>query len=241
MLKVVFCFIFLASVRCGQEHLTCLRTDDVLTQQNPQTPQRALQGSPGKRGPRGQMGLRGRQGQKGEPGVLDDRQKTLVHNQLNFLSQEVEALKNQSRDNRELMLEICNKGLFVSPHVYVYQLTPKSQSWQESREVCQNWGGDLAVYGVKTLKDKKKLIQNLQINNIHFWIGVNDIASEGHWIWVNGERANSSELIWLKGQPDGGVEENCVIAHGFLEQSGVGGAWDISCTGSFRGLCEKKY
>ena len=29
----------------------------------------------------------------------------------------------------------------------------------------------------------------------YFWIGINDIASEGNWMWVNGERAAYSELL----------------------------------------------
>ena len=97
MLKLVVYVIVLTAVCSAQEHLTCLRTDDVLNRQSQQHPQRALQGSPGKRGPRGQMGSRGRPGQKGEPGIPDDQQIKLLRDQLDSLSQEVEALKNQSR------------------------------------------------------------------------------------------------------------------------------------------------
>ena len=96
MLKLVVGIIVLVAVCCAQEHMTCLRTDDVWTQQSLQNPQRASQGSPGKRGPKGQTGSRGSQGQKGEPGITDDHQMNLLRDQFNSLLQEVETLKNQS-------------------------------------------------------------------------------------------------------------------------------------------------
>ena len=55
----------------AQEHLTCLRTDDVLTPTQ-QPLSRDQQGPPGKRGPRGEVGTAGPKGMKGEPGVPDN-------------------------------------------------------------------------------------------------------------------------------------------------------------------------
>ena len=65
MLKLVVCIISLSAVCCAREHLTCLRTDDILNQQSQQTPHKALHGPPGKRGAKGQVGSRGSPGQKG--------------------------------------------------------------------------------------------------------------------------------------------------------------------------------
>ena len=255
MLKLVVCIIVVTAVCSAQEHLTCLRTDDVLNRQSPQHSQRALQGSPGKRGPRGQVGSRGSPGQKGEPGIPDDQQIKLLRDQLDSLSQEVEALKNQSRENlsqevealknqsrenRQLAVDVFTKELYVPPHVYIYRLTSARQSWQQSQDICRNWGGTLAVHGVKTRENRKTLNQNLSIGNTHFWIGVNDIASEGNWVWVNGERASSSELIWYSGEPGGGRNENCVFVHGYSTPSNVGLAFDWPCAASHQGLCEKQ-
>ena len=174
----------------------------------------------------------------------------LIQDQLDSLSQEVEALKNQSRENRQLAVGALIKELYVPPHVYIYRLTPASQSWQQSQEFCRNWGGTLAVHGVKTRENRKTLIQNLWINNF-FWIGLNDIASEGNWVWVNGERASSSELIWRSGQPNGGRNANCVRVYGYPPSSNDGLAsffvsfyaelaYDASCARSYPGLCEKQ-
>ena len=102
MLNIVVCAILLAAVCCAQqEHLTCLRTDDVLNQQSSQSSQQAIRGTPGKRGAKGEMGSRGDPGQKGEPGIVDNHQLNLLRNQLNSFSQELEALKNQSEKNQQ--------------------------------------------------------------------------------------------------------------------------------------------
>ena len=71
--------------------------------------------------------------------------------------------------------------------------------------------------------------------NEYFWIGVSDISSEGNWVWVNGETATSSELIWSSGQPDNARNiQHC----GALYTSGY--ADDGTCTSTYFGLCEKK-
>ena len=237
MLNVVVCIVILIAVCCAQEHLTCLRTTNVLTQESPQTTQRALQGPPGKRGARGQVGSRGRPGQKGEPGIPDNRQINLLQDQFNSLLQEVEILKNQSKDNFQLILA-TNKWLYLPPDVYIYQLSPGSQSWQKSQEFCQSWGGNLAMHGVKGPEKRQKLIQYFSANDIYFWIGLNDIASEGNWVWVNDEQASSFDLHWRRGEPNNHGDEDCVVVSGHSEQLGL--AVDVRCTRTYRGLCEKK-
>ena len=135
MLKLVVC-IFIMVAACGsQEHLTCLRTDEVLTQQNPQTIQRIVHGPSGKRGAKSQIDSSGIKGQKGEPGIPDNSQINMVRDQLNALTQELEILKNQSRKTQKVT-EAEKAALVVNSHVYGYKLTSNRQSWQESRQLC---------------------------------------------------------------------------------------------------------
>ena len=64
---IVFCFIL---ATCGaQQHLTCLRTDEIISPSSPSTDDNVQQGRPGRRGPRGPVGV---QGLKGEPGIPDN-------------------------------------------------------------------------------------------------------------------------------------------------------------------------
>ena len=61
---IAFSFVL---IYCGaQEHLTCLRTDDVIAPSPPSTNDNVQQGRPGRRGPVGLQGL------KGEPGIPDN-------------------------------------------------------------------------------------------------------------------------------------------------------------------------
>ena len=193
----------------------------------------------------------------------DNRQNELLQLQVNYLSQEVEVLKNQSRENyqkgqmnsllhevealknqskkNEQFLDVFSGRLYIPPHFYIYQLTPGRQSWQRSQQYCENWGGNLAVYGVQSLENRKILMKNLFIENSNFWIGAHDIASEGNWTWINGETASSSELIWENGQPQPYyTNEDCagVIGNPLLPNGGL--AHDYSCTSSNQGLCEKE-
>ena len=63
----VLCFILAA---CGaQQHLTCLRTDEIITPSPQTTNDNVQHGRPGRRGPIGPVGL---QGLKGEPGIPDN-------------------------------------------------------------------------------------------------------------------------------------------------------------------------
>ena len=171
--------------------------------------------------------------------ISKDRQINLLRDQCDCLSQEVEMLKNRSKKTLYLIAS-GSKLLYFSPDFYIYELTPGRQSWQESRQYCQNWGGDLAVYGVKTLENRKKLIQKLEINQDYVWIGASDFASEGDWIWVNGEHASSSELIWGSGQPQGGRRENYLVMIANPSSSNVGRAHDApNVNWSRQGICEK--
>ena len=127
MMKLVVRILILVAICCAQEHLTCLRTDDVLNQQNPRTPQRAVQGPPGKRGAKGEVGSRGIPGQKGEPGIPDSRPIDLLREQFDSLSREMEALKNQTKENRQIV-EVLKQVLYINPYFYIYKTTPNSQS-----------------------------------------------------------------------------------------------------------------
>ena len=85
----VLCFILAA---CGaQQHLTCLRTDEIITPSPPITDDNVQQGRPGRRVPIGPVGL---QGLKGEPGIPD-----------NSVSDELRGMKIV--DSASTLMQIC--------------------------------------------------------------------------------------------------------------------------------------
>ena len=38
---------------------------------------------------------------------------------------------------------------------YFYKLTDSPFHWQTARDQCQKWGGDLAVYGIRTIESRR--------------------------------------------------------------------------------------
>ena len=64
----------------------------------------------------------------------------------------------------------------------------------------------------------------------YFWIGFNDIAEEGTWVWTGGEPATYTN--WCPGEPTNGAGEDAAI----LDTSGC---WqDIDVTNSFTAILE---
>ena len=312
MLKLIVCILLWAAVCYAQEQFTCLRIDNALTQQSPQTTQKPVLGNSSKGASIDQKSERGYPLPKAVPVICDNVQISLLQDLINSLSQEIRALKNQSRNyqlqelnsflqeinalkhqsrenqfqeqlnalsqeieslnnqSRENQLQkqlnylsreveslknqsrensrkaAVNETVHVPTPVYVYKLNPNEQTWKESRKFCQNWGGDLAVHGVRTLEGRRRLIQYLGIIDKDFWIGAVDLASEGRWYWLNGEPANSSELIWGLRQPDGNTRENCVVVAGRSNSwntNRIKRAYDQQCDdvdSRYQGVCEKE-
>ena len=76
-----------------------------------------------------------------------------------------------------------------------------------------------------------------------YWIGLSDSASEGTWLWLNGNRANLDDgSLWHPGNPLTGSSANnrdCALAD---FRPGVGEGlfvWDESCSSRGPALCEK--
>ena len=120
-----------------------------------------------------QSKINGKLTNKKECGTSCSHQINLLRDELKSLSHEVEALKNQSskiqqqgkinhpsqeignlgnQSNKYLNTTVPANGLYLPPHVYIYKLATRALSWQDSQEYCRNWGGNLAVYGVKLWK-----------------------------------------------------------------------------------------
>ena len=77
----------------------------------------------------------------------------------------------------------------------------------------------------------------------YYWIGLSDSASEGTWVWLNGNRANPDDgSLWYPGRPYTGSRGNnndCVLA--YFRPGSIGGLFvgDDSCSNNRRALCEK--
>ena len=72
--------------------------------------------------------------------------------------------------------------------------------------------------------------------NDDFWIGLNDIDSEGEFRWLNGD-VFRNEIVWSSGQPDNhNSNEDCVHLNRYDPSEAAN---DVPCSYSAHGLCEK--
>jgi len=120
------------------------------------------------------------------------------------------------RDKKEIPLNDITRALqrgymelddgWITPfNGYQYKVNFNEQNWEESRSVCQSWGGDLIVYGFQDHAARVTIERALRLTErrLAYWIGLNDKETEGNWIWVNGNRARTDDItLWRPSQPN---------------------------------------
>ena len=76
----------------------------------------------------------------------------------------------------------------------------------------------------------------------NYWIGLNDIETEGEWRWVNGHRGNTNDHnLWIPGQPNNGnANQDCGRLHSRENSShGLLVSDEICDSQVQRAICEK--
>ena len=80
-------------------------------------------------------------------------------------------------------------------------------SWTECEAIARSIGGDLVTIETQTENDWLLSTFKDQCPPCHgVWIGYNDYAEEGNWVWSSG--IDSGFTHWNVNQPDGGPTEN---------------------------------
>merc|ERR1712198_685701 len=108
-----------------------------------------------------------------------------------------------------------------------YHWSPTTLNWFQAQEHC--WENNAFLAEIKTERQQKSL-EAILMQDIHYWIGLNDIANEGTFRW-----AESHQMLeysnWNAGQPDDAEYydgEDCVHISG---KSGHNYKWnDLHCT-----------
>ncbi|KAG2489770.1 hypothetical protein HYH03_011721 [Edaphochlamys debaryana] len=142
-----------------------------------------------------------------------------------------------------------------------FQLWQVRKSWSDARAHCQAVGGDLVslpslsegavLYSLLSgWASSGELGQNdvLTGRDVFVWLGGNDAAQEGRFVWANGKDFTSTS--WAGGQPDNRFgNEDCVAAS--VQLAGSAGAglrevvsteaqWsDMSCGVALPFVCER--
>ena len=110
--------------------------------------------------------------------------------------------------------------------------TPKT--WTNAQSDCESRGGDLA--SVRSSEENAEAYA--LTGGVSTWIGYNDKAVEGSWVWTDGYTGDYSN--WLSGEPGppGTDYEDCACYYYLFTEWGYGESWgDLTCTESQAYLC----
>jgi cysteine-rich repeat protein len=101
----------------------------------------------------------------------------------------------------------------ATDHCYV--IVPTEVTWSAARTACQAWGGDLAALSTTAeLTDVMKPAVGAVITGSgsqRGWTGGNDMATEGTYVWSNGETwmYQAGIVPWKAGEPS--ATEDCAV------------------------------
>ena len=101
-------------------------------------------------------------------------------------------------------------GLVYNPgNGHFYKWVPGSGTWPTAMSGAQALGGYLAT--VTTAQEKDWIVQNMGLGAASAWLGGSDAASEGTWLWLNGE--TWSYTNWNVGEPNNSGGEHCLMMY----------------------------
>ncbi|NP_001121843.1 immune-related, lectin-like receptor 2 [Danio rerio] len=122
-----------------------------------------------------------------------------------------------------------------------YYFSTVKMNWTQSRDHCVTKGGHLVIITSKAEQDF--LASKISVTH---WIGLNDMHTEGRWVWVDNQPLNKSVEFWMKrvngnNEPDNwtknhpGGEDCACLGHSL----GATEFWnDDLCTATKRFVCE---
>ncbi|XP_047672568.1 CD209 antigen-like protein C [Tachysurus fulvidraco] len=144
--------------------------------------------------------------------------------------------------NAKQTCTLCEEG-WKSLGLKCYYFSTHKLNWTQSRDYCVEKGGHLVIITSQT----EQSFLFLQIGETH-WIGLNDLETEGQWMWVNNQPLNETGVMFWYRSPQGTSEpdnwkfedpsgENCAaLGH----EIGNPDKWfDASCRKQKQFICEK--
>jgi hypothetical protein len=118
----------------------------------------------------------------------------------NQLTQEngLQGYQIQGRAGQVLEFDLLDQVIDPSTG-HVYALTPIADTWEKAQAAAQAAGGTLAtITGAEENAIIGQLLQGTGVGRA--WIGLNDVAEEGNWVWDNGEPLGYTR--WAAGEPN---------------------------------------
>uniref|UniRef100_A0A672LRA8 C-type lectin domain-containing protein n=1 Tax=Sinocyclocheilus grahami TaxID=75366 RepID=A0A672LRA8_SINGR len=112
-----------------------------------------------------------------------------------------------------------------------YFFSSDMKSWHDALEDCVSKASNLM--SIQDIHERTWV--RTQISSSIFWIGLNDVASEGNWEWSDG----TDFQPWETNQPDNWQNnEDCVHIRG-TEHQDTGKLNDLPCSSTYPFICQK--
>lgn len=127
----------------------------------------------------------------------------------------------------------CNGRSFtIGSSAYCFH-ADEQLTWEKAQQRCSAQGGTLAV--IESAEENQAIAVALGARPVQVvgsvWLGLNDRAQEGSFVWSSGEPV--THRAFRAGEPNNSGDEDCV------EWSPTDGKWnDLSCSASLASLCE---
>ncbi|XP_064175917.1 CD209 antigen-like protein C [Anguilla rostrata] len=125
------------------------------------------------------------------------------------ISSKIEEQMNNLKNLQQFVFEITRWRQFGSKFYY---FSETKSTWEKAREQCVAMGATLAM--VKTREEMEFLAR---VNTGRHWLGLSDTGAEGTWKWLDG--TFPAKELWLPGEPNNDLEENCGEMRGRLNDA----------------------
>jgi hypothetical protein len=119
------------------------------------------------------------------------------------------------------------------------QAVPQAGNWWEAEATCLAWGGHLASAEDTNAWANINALVASTCGATGYWLGGNDILSEGNWVWNDGTETTAF-VAWGAGEPNN-CTDCCDGQEEDVMEAGEDGSWNDLCTGWPKGcfVCEK--
>ncbi|KAI7790415.1 putative C-type lectin domain family 4 member F-like [Triplophysa rosa] len=121
-----------------------------------------------------------------------------------------------------------------------YFFSSEKQTWFDSNLSCGALDAHLVI--IETEKEQGFLKSKIQVFH---WIGLNDLDTEGRWVWVNNQTLDETGVqFWLKRESGQSEPDNWKGRDSSGEHCAIMRIWDqwcdVPCKSNYNFICEKK-
>ena len=167
-----------------------------------------------------------------EPGDCDDDKAEVNPGQAELcddLDNDCDGLANEFSE-QNTTCEDCELAVFEGSQ---YAFCDATAEWPAARANCEARGPGFDLMRVDDMPEQTFLAEHIIGAPSVWWLGANDLAVEGEWLWNNGDGVYDGYHNWQPGDPDDNMNSDCMIA------DNDDADWlDRPCADQYRWVCE---